>query len=404
MISELRQRFNAAFSPDKYARLRQSLEAGCGTPIAFRVSETPCFLPAALAEQLARYGQELAQQLASDANYLARSEATIPPEFRVPSNAPADARPLFVQADFGLDEAGRPRLVEIQGFPSLYAFQPFLADAYREAYGGFLNDAGLRPLLGNLDRAGYERLLRRAIVGAHDPENVVLLEIRPETQKTLPDFVCTQKMLGVRSVCVTQVVRQGRRLFYSDERGRHVPIARIYNRVIVDELVRTQTRPGWNWRGDVDVEWAGHPDWYFKISKFSLPYLAGHPSVPRTQFLHEVPSVPGDHELAGHVLKPLFSFAGRGVRVGPTRAEIQAIPPDERDQYILQERVHFAPTIETPRGPTKVEIRVMYVWPDDLAAPLPVTMLLRMGRGKIMGVDHNRDQEWVGASAGFVVG
>ena len=36
---------------------------------------------------------------------------------------------MFVQADFGLDQELRPPLVEIQGFPTLYAYQPLLAEA-----------------------------------------------------------------------------------------------------------------------------------------------------------------------------------------------------------------------------------------------------------------------------------
>ena len=61
----------------------------------------------------------------------------------------------------------------------------------------------------------------------------------------------------------------------------------------------------------------------------------------------------------------------------------------------------FAPLIETPHGPTKAEIRMMYIWSEEgLRA---VTTIIRMGRGKMMGVDHNRAMEWVGASAAFVV-
>lgn len=393
MIPELRRAFNAAFTPEKYAELLRRLDAGSGTPVTFRNCETPCFFPDKLIDEMAQAGRDLLARLMNDPAYLAAARQTIPPAFRVPSE---DARPLFIQVDFGLDENRRPRLVEIQGFPSLYAYQPFLADAYRTVYN---MDPGLRSRLGGLDADGYEALLRRAIVGEHAPENVVLLEIEPEKQKTLPDFRLTEKMLGIPTVDVATVKKQGRRLLYTNHAGRLVPIERIYNRVIVDELVRTGARPGFDFRDELDVEWAGHPHWYYVISKFSIPHLADHPCVPRATFLDQIAALPDD--LDNYVLKPLFSFAGLGVRVGPTQAEVTAIPPDQRGQYLLQERVNFAPVIETPFGPTKVEIRLLFVWPDGEPEARAVTTLLRMGRGKMMGVDQNRAAEWVGASAGF---
>lgn len=396
MIPELRRRFNENFTPERYRRFLDILEAGCGTPIQFRNAETPCFFPEADLAELATAGQEMIGQLLGNREYLAAAEAMIPPEFRVPSrHVPGeDDHPLFFQADFGMASDGRPRLVEIQGFPSLYAYQPFLAEAYQEAYD---LDPELRYLLGGLSRADYDALLRRAIVGDHDPENVVLLEIEPWKQKTLPDFLLTERMCGISTVDITDLRKQGNRLFYPRD-GRLVPVARIYNRAIADEMIRTGVRPAFDFRDDLDVEWAGHPNWYFQISKFSLPYLK-HPTVPQTQFLDRVETLPED--LENWVLKPLFSFAGLGVRIGPTKDEITAIPTSERRQYILQERVDFQPTIATPLGLTKVEIRILFVWIDG-EKPRAVTSLLRMGRGKMMGVDHNRDLDWVGASVAFM--
>ena len=380
MVPGLRRRFNAEYTPAKYQRFLELLDAGCGTHVKFRNCETPCFFPGPLIDRMARDGAELIEQLMTP-EYLARSEETIPAEFRVPNE---DARPLFIQVDFGLNSQNEPKLVEIQAFPSLYAYQPFLADCYRRAY-------DLDPSLPALRCAEdeYWSLLRRAIVGDHDPANVVLLEIDPQSQKTLPDFRLTEKHLSIRTVCITEVEKRGRRLFHGG-----VPIGRIYNRAIVDELVRREIKPAFDFRDDLDVEWAGHPNWYFRISKFSIPFLR-HASVPRTRFLSD--GVPDD--LENWVLKPLYSFAGLGVVIGPTKGDIAGVA--EPTQYILQERVDFASLIDTPHGGTKAEIRMMYVWLDELRA---VTTIIRMGRGKMMGVDHNRDLEWVGASAGFIAG
>jgi hypothetical protein len=390
LIPELRNDFNARFTPEKYRRFLDLLTERCGCPVEFRNAETPCFLPDDVLTKMERYGRELVAQVVTDAEYLAAAEATIPPAYRVRRTSEADARPLFVQADFGLDETGEPKLVEIQGFPSLYAYQPVLAETYREAFG---LDAALKTHRSGLDAAGYRERLRAAIVGDHAPENVVLLEIEPDKQKTLPDFLLTAKLLGVAIVDLMDVRQRGKRLFYQRD-GREIPIARIYNRVIVDELERKSLTPPFDLTGELEVEWAGHPDWYFLLSKFSLPYFR-HPSVPDTHFLDRVTVLPDD--LGNWVLKPLFSFAGLGVKVGPTRDDIAAVT--DRSQYILQRRVNFVPTVETPHGPTKVEVRIMYLWSDS--QPEPMTALLRMGRGKMMGVDHNREMEWVGASAAF---
>jgi hypothetical protein len=316
-----------------------------------------------------------------------------------------------VQVDFGLvrDAGGelQPKLVELQAFPSLYAYQVTLAQNYIEVYGlgrgsasGFrLQVSGAAPLnyfLGGLNEKSYRELLRAAIVGRHDPENVILMEIHPEAQKTLPDFLMTEKMLGVRAVDIEAIKKDGARLYY-ERNGMRVPIRRIYNRAIVDELQRKNVKLGFDWRDDLDVEWAGHPNWYFRISKFSIPYLR-HESVPKTWFLDELERIPDD--LQNYALKPLYSFAGLGVVIAPTKEDIAAIPAEKRADYILQERLHFEPVIETPYGGTKAEVRVMYVWLEKLEAVLTI---IRMGRGLMMGVDHNKDMEWVGASAGLWV-
>ncbi len=365
----------------------------CGMEVPFALCETPCFFPDALVTRMADDGKALVRQLVDSPEYLARSAAAIPAEFRVPHES---QHPMFIQVDFGLvrDAAGelQPKLVELQAFPSLYAYQPVLAQAYIDVFG---LDPALRYFLSGLDSAGYERLLRDAIVAGHDPASVVLMEVHPEEQKTRPDFLLTEKMLGIRTVCITKIHKQGRQLFY-EEAGKRVPIKRIYNRTIVDELERKGVSARFDFRDDLDVEWAGHPNWYFRISKYSIPYLK-HPSVPRTWFLDQLAEVPPD--LENFVLKPLYSFAGLGVVIAPSGADIEAIPAAKRGEYILQERLNFTPLVETPYGLTKVELRIMYVWLREL---VPVLTIVRMGRGLMMGVDHNKNMAWVGSSAALI--
>jgi hypothetical protein len=374
---------------------------------------------------MAADGKELIRQLVDNPEYRKRSDEAVPAEFKVPNEA---SHPMFVQVDFGLVRDGQgelqPKLVELQAFPSLYAYQAYLADAYLDVYGlrkatsgaeksRFLTmpsarfgmtdgeeinagdtGSGLKYFLSGLDPGSYRELLKRAIVGKHDPENVILMEIDPLHQKTLPDFLLTEKMLGVRAVDIVDVKKEGSRLYY-ERSGKRVPIQRIYNRTIVDELERKKVKLNFDWRDDLDVEWAGHPNWYFRISKFSIPYLK-HESVPKTWFLDRMEKIPGD--LENYALKPLYSFAGLGVVIAPKKEDITAIPAEKRPYYILQERMHFEPVIETPFGGTKAEVRVMYIWLEELT---PVMTIIRMGRGLMMGVDHNKNMEWVGASAGL---
>ena len=395
MIPSLRNRFNSEFTSDKYERLRREMTSRCGMEVPFALCETPCFFPHALVERMGEDGKALIRQLVENPEYRAQSEASIPAEFRAPNEA---AHPMFVQVDFGLvrDAAGelQPKLVELQAFPSLYAYQPMLAQAYIDV---FSLDSTLRYFLSGLDSAAYSQLLRDAIVAGHDPAHVVLMEVHPEEQKTRPDFLLTEKLLGIRTVCITKIRKEGRRLFY-EESGKRVPIERIYNRTIVDELERKGVTPPFDFRDELEVEWAGHPNWYFRISKYSIPYLK-HPSVPRTWFLDQLPEVPAN--LENFVLKPLYSFAGLGVVIAPSRGDVDAIPAAKRGEYILQERMNFTPVVETPHGMTKVELRIMYVWLREL---VPVLTIVRMGRGLMMGVDQNKNMAWVGSSAALVSG
>ncbi len=420
MLRQFRQSFNQAWSPERYRAFLEALDRRCGTRVRFRVSETPCFFPQALVQQCAAAGAEMLEQLLGDPEYRRVSEGAIPAEFKVLRE---DARPLFAAVDFGVvrNAAGalEPRLVEIQGFPSLYCFQLAMAEQFVESYG---LDSRLRLIAGGSSVEEYERALRRAVVGEEDPASVVLLEIDPLEQKTLPDFLLTEKTLGVRAVNIREVTQEGNRLFYARE-GKRIPIRRIYNRAIVDELVRKNVQLPFRFTADLEVDWAGHPNWFFRISKFSIPFLQ-HSLVPRTRFLDQVERLPGD--LENYVLKPLYSFAGLGVLVGPAQADLDAIPREQRRNYILQERMRFEPCIATPHGATQAEIRVLYIdravsrktagvdaargteQTEGASANDPLQqwelgpLIIRMGRGKMMGVDHNRDLEWVGASAGLI--
>jgi hypothetical protein len=392
MIPALREAFNQNFRGETYGRFLASLAAAAGTEIGFRVSETPCFLPKSLLDQMAGYGRDMILQLVESDAYRKASDVTVPPRYNVANES---SRPMFLQVDFGLVRNAQgelePKLVELQAFPSLYGYQEVLANQYIGCYGLPQN---LGIYLGDHTHASYWQLLREQIVGAHDPENVVLLEVSPGNQKTLCDFLITEKELGIAVVDILSVKKRGEHLFY-EKAGREIPIERIYNRCIMDELERKQITLPLDLTEPLSVEWAGHPNWYYRISKFSLPYIE-HPCVPKTWLLDQNTTIPADNE--NYLLKPLYSFAGVGIKFQPTQQDLDAIPAERRHEFILQERMRFEPVIATPHGMTQAEIRIMYVWPEG-GELTPVMPLLRMGRGIMMGVDHNRNLEWVGGSA-----
>jgi len=397
MLEPYRSNFNAGFTPSAYVRLVSDLEEQLGS-VDFRVCETPCFFPRSLLEDMADAGREMTIALTNNQSYMAASNSSIPDRYRVPNENP---QPNFMTVDFGfmrnLDGTLGFKLVELQAFPSVYGYQDVLSRQYIDTYA--LSEE-LRWHLGGHDSESYWELLRRVIVADHDPNTVVLLEVTPEIQKTRADFRVYERKLGISTVDITKVRKERSQLYYTAG-GRTFPIQRIYNRAIVDEIEREGITPGFDHRDDLQVEWAGHPNWYFRVSKFSLPYLT-HPSVPKAVLLDEWLSEGGSDRLPLErerlLLKPLYSFAGKGIQFAPTEEDLLAIPEDQRHLYLLQERVHFEPLIRTPHGPTQAEVRIMYLWPDggDLE---PVISLVRLGRGLMMGVDHNREQQWVGGSA-----
>jgi hypothetical protein len=390
MTPELRRSYNAAYTDTKYRQYRTRLEEEAGCPIPFRLAESPVFLPVDLLDEMVSASLEIWRQLTRPEN-LERSLAAVPARFDVPGS---DAHPVFAVTDFAVVRApeGRlaPKLIELQAFPSLYAFQLFQTIALRDLCP---EPAGLEFLLAGLDPEGYRRAVGDAILAGLPPENVVLLDLDPPSQKTYVDFAFTERLWKVRAVCPTKVEKRGRELWY-DRDGKPTRILRIYNRLIFDELAHKGIELPIDFRDDFDVAWAGHPNWYFRWSKHALPALA-HPTVPEAHFLSDLASVPKD--LSNWVLKPLFSFAGSGVKVDVTPADIAAVPPEERPHTLLMRKVDYAPVIVTTDGHfSKVEVRIMFVWRDG--EPLPVTTLARLSQGKMMGVAFNKDRTWVGSS------
>jgi hypothetical protein len=390
MHPELRARFNADFTPEKYATLRRCVNETEQWPADFRISETPVFLTQAFTDDVTR-GANAIIDATRTPEFVKQAASAVPKALEVPNES---AHPNFLVVDFAIcEEENRlvPRLIELQAFPSLFGFQLLLLDCIRKAYP--IIPRNWTSSFGGIKDDAYLQLLRRTIIAGSAPENVVLLEIEPEKQKTRIDFAATETLLDIRPVCVTKIKKRGHQLFY-DRDGSEVQIERIYNRVIFDELIR---RPDLNlpfqFQDELDVTWVGHPNWYFRISKHSLPFLETEHTSP-TFFADDFPA---NENIGDYVLKPLYSFAGHGVDMEPTRRKIAAL--ENPGEWILQKKVDYAPFVLTVDGQkSKAEIRMMFVWPDNDRNPTLVNNLVRMSQGEMMGVDFNVDKTWVGAS------
>jgi uncharacterized protein (UPF0248 family) len=390
MVPEIRRAYNAGFTQERYEAFKRDLEGKAGCPSQFRVSETPIFLPDGLTRELVEAAHDVLAAVTSG-EYLKQAARAVPPQLNVPGD---EGHTSFFQVDFaiarGEDGELTPRLIELQGFPSLYGFQWQLEKEFRSHFPAIPED--WTPYFSGLTSETYPAALRDAIVADADPENVVLLEIEPEKQKTRIDFCVTEQIVGIRTVDALDVKERGGRLFYPHE-GREIPIHRIYNRVIFDEVERKGLDLSHIFQRDLDVTWVGHPNWYLKISKFSLPFIKSR-YCPPTSFVSDLRELPDD--LENYVLKPLFSFAGLGVEMGPSPERLRSLPDPEN--FILQRKVDYAAAIGTPDDPAKAEIRMMFVWKDR---PMLVNNLVRMSKGKMMGVDFNKDKTWIGGTLAY---
>jgi hypothetical protein len=395
----LRRAYNAAFTQGTYEAYLGALERQLGCTIPFRVAETPLFFPPALRDDLATSAREIVAQI-SRPELVAKMKRAIPKELDVPG---MDALPNCVQVDFAIVEKPggglEGKVVELQAFPSLYALMVVQAEAMGDALRKMPGlDHPYSIYFSGHDRVSFVAKLGRAILGGEDPANVVLLDLDPPAQKTYPDFVATKQLVGVDAVCPTDLVKEGRKLLRRVG-GALVPVKRIYNRIVFDELAAKKTSLPFSYTDDLDVTWCSHPNWYWTWSKYSLPYV-DHRAVPRARYVSELEAIPDD--LERYVLKPLFSFAGSGVKVDVTRADIDAIPEGDRHGWLLQEKITYAPALEMPSGDgVKAEVRMMFLRAPDEAAPELVLNLVRLSRGKMLGVDQNKDLTWVGGSVGL---
>ncbi len=392
MISKYRTLFNTQFTEEKYNDLKIDIASDFNYDPTFRIAETPFFISNELKSQLIAGCNDVIA-LIKDEEFKKLTNKALELNTKIPNE---DLHSSFIAIDFGIcEENGEviPKLIEVQGFPSLFNYQINLYEKFKTHY-PFLE--ALTPLV-NTTPTEYNALLKNIICNNHPAENVVLLEIEPEKQNTKIDFYYCRRDIGIPIVCVTEIIKKGKQLFYTNEKGDEILIKRIYNRVIFDELnLRTDLKLNFDFSDDLDVEWAGHPNWFFRISKFILPFLKGKYFI-ETQLLSELKSIPED--LENYVLKPLFSFSGSGVIFNVTKEDIAAV--EQKELYILQKKVNYIPILQSPDGKVKVEVRMLYIWNKEDEDPTLLCNLARLSRGEMIGVKYNKDKDWVGGTIGL---
>lgn len=394
MIKSIRERYNAQFNEETYLRFFESCQARFHKKIEFKVCETPVFIPSDFKALLMQAGDEIIDVICRE-DFNEKSFDAIPKNLFVPGN---ENKPVFIALDFGIceNEKGEliPQLIEMQGFASLYAWQHELGKQYRNHFGipDYVNH-----LFNGMHNANYVALLKKTILGKHDPKHVVLLEIEPDKQKTWIDFYLTKEMIGIEPVCISKIIKEGKKIYY-ELNGEKIQIKRIYNRLIFDELLlRNDLAVNWHLTNETDVEWVCHPNWFFRISKYALPFLQSK-FVPETHFLNTLESLPED--LENWVLKPLFSFAGHGVIFNLKKEDIEKVLP-QGENFILQRKVNYKPVIQTLDQPAKCELRLMYIWEENKSRPTLVINLVRLSKGEMIGVDYNKNKTWVGGTVGY---
>jgi len=392
MIPALRKAFNEQFTKEKYEAFLTDLGNAHPGQLDFRVAETPIFIDQAFKKKILDACEKIVDIIV-EPHFKEFTKNAVPDHLKVPNE---NDHSHFIAFDFGvcLSEQGEfePQLIEMQGFPTMFAYQVLFPEVFKKH---FPIPDYLDCYLHGYTKETYLQLLKEIVVGKHKSENVILLEIFPRQQKTRIDFYATEDYLGIQMVCLTDLIKEGKKLFYLNN-GKKTEVKRIYNRLIFDDLQQQSTEvqeKGKILFEQLDVEWVPHPNWFYRISKYTLP-LIHHPYVPETFFLNDIKQPPAD--LENYVLKPLFSFAGQGVIIDVTAADLQKV--NDPENWILQRKVKYADVIDTPDVPAKAEIRIFYFWKDGEARPVPANNLARLSKGKMIGVRYNKDKEWVGGS------
>ena len=398
MIPAIRAAFNEQFTEAKYQQYLAILKEPFKDPIPFRIAETPVFIDRFFKAQLMEVGDYICEFITAP-SFPSKTSDAIPKGLHIPNEA---ALPECIVIDFAIAEGQEgkmmPQLIELQGFPSLFAFELLQAQALEKVYHLPKN---FSPFLNGYTQQTYFDFFKSMVLG-EKAKHTILLEIKPYEQKTRPDLMLTEAWLNVPIVCLSQIYLKDKSLFYQNN-GIEFQIERIYNRVVYDELMQQST----NFKKQFklleqaeNIDWVNHPNHFFRISKFILPLLS-HPFIPEAYLLADWKNnqIGTALNLTEYICKPLFSFGGQGVMLDPTIDTINAI--NDPENWILQKKVTYAAAIETPSGPSKAEIRLFYFWDKQIGRYVATNNLTRISKGPMIGVSYNNTATWIGGSISY---
>lgn len=398
MIPKIRAAFNAQFTEERYQHYLKILNEKFKDCIPFRIAETPVFIDKAFKLALLEAGDFICQFI-TDPSFHSKTNQAIPKGLHIPNEQPL---PDCLVIDFaiaeGIDGKPNPQLIELQGFPSLFAFEILQANALETAY---TLPTGFSPYLNGYNAATYLDFLTTMIRGDKS-KHTILLEIQPYQQKTRLDLLLTEAWLKVPIVCLSEIYLKKNTLYYTKE-GIEFKIDRIYNRVVYDELMQQapMMMEQFNLLQHAEgLEWVNHPHHFFRISKYILPFLK-HPAIPVAVLLIDCINAKqlSTLNLEEYICKPLFSFGGQGLMLHPTIEALESIK--DPANWILQKKVSYAPIIETPSGPSKAEIRLFYFWDKKLQKYIATNNLTRISKGPMIGVSYNDTATWIGGSISY---
>jgi len=273
-------------------------------------------------------------------------------DFRSYKNLP---EPYFMTIDLAYAPGGGTnfKLIEAQAFLSIshmfFEHYSKLLDLNRDVF---------------LNFEAYQHFLRK-IQNNHS----ILLEDCPWEQKTAIDFHLLQKQASIEVLNFRGIL------------GSHALKEKlIYNRLIFADLTAQEfANAKISLSGLPNARWLHHPDWYYFVSKSSLPYITS-PWAAQSFLVADKP-LNFEPKSNAWVLKPLFDYGCSGVNLNPSRTDIENV--DAPKEWLLQQKIELK---HLPGTELFGEIRVVLFNTDN--GWEPVMFFGRINDKPFLGSQH----------------
>lgn len=389
MFTKIREQFNAVFDISQSKNIWDDIDKEFPGYRDFKIAEIPVFLDNELKSKLLMAGNTCLDVILAP-DFIQKNMGS---EFQFGQK---NSKPDFICLDFAitLNEHDEfiPKLIEAQGFPTLLGFQQYLTGKFKKHC---QIPSGFTSHFNRINAFHFSEKIGSILKQYGD--DTVLLEAYPEKQRTRLDFKLTEAYWGIKTVCLSQIEANSGKLYYKT--GDNLkPINAIYNRVIIEEVVKTypELLTKIELLKEVEVSWISHPDWYYLISKAALPLFKG-PYVPSSKIFYKGDDIP--ENLEDYILKPLFEYGGDGVQLDLNQSIFESCL--ENVPYLLQQKVRYADCILLPNGQKrKAEIRLIYGQEPSKKRPTLLANLTRLSDSGWMNTSQNFT-DFTGGSIAF---